>query len=88
MLQQQINIERLSNVDIRTISKENLVDVSGVTFDNNIPRRQRAAQILHIMGNPYCFRVGSLCVKLEFLDSAPPLQDTFSSFLQRKKSGI
>ena len=27
-------------------------------------------------------------VKLEFLDSAPPLQDCFTDFLQRKKSGL
>ena len=88
MLRQQMRIEQLSSVDIQTINKENLVDVSGAAFDNSIPHKQRAAQILRITGNPYCFRVGDLCVKLEFLDSAPPLQDAFSSFLQRKKSGV
>lgn len=85
---QQMSIEQLSSVDIQTVNREDLVDVSGATFDNSIPHKQRAAQILQITGNPYCFRVGELCVKLEFLDSAPPLQDTFSSFLQRKKSGV
>ena len=88
MLQQQMSIEQLSSVDIQTVNREDLIDVSGTTFDNSIPHKQRAAQILQITGNPYCFRVGDLCVKLEFLDSAPPLQDAFSSFLQRKKSGI
>mgnify|MGYP001078058463 CR=1 FL=1 len=85
---QQMSIEQLSSVDIQAVSKEDLVDVSGTTFDNSIPRTQRIAQIFQITGNPYCFRVGDLCVKLEFLDSAPPLQDAFSSFLQRKKSGV
>ena len=88
MLQQQMSIEQLSSVDIQTVNREDLIDVSGTTFDNSIPHKQRAAQILRITGNPDCFRVGDLCVKLEFLDSAPPLQDAFSSFLQRKKSGI
>ena len=88
MLQQQMSIEQLSSVDIQTVNREDLIDVSGTTFDNSIPHKQRAAQILRITGNPSCFRVGDLCVKLEFLDSAPPLQDAFSSFLQRKKSGI
>ena len=85
---QQMSIEQLSSVDIQAVSKEDLVDVSGTTFDNSKPLTQRIAQILQITGNPYCFRVGDLCVKLEFLDSAPPLQDAFSSFLQRKKSGV
>ncbi len=88
MLQQQMSFEQLSSVDIQTVNKEDLVDVSGAVFDNSIPHEQRADQILRIAGNPYCFRVGDLCVKLEFLDSAPPLQDAFSSFLQRKKSGV
>ena len=88
MLQQQVNMERLANVDIQTVRKEELIDVSGAAFDNSVPQKYRAAQVLQITGNPYCFRVGDLCVKLEFLESAPPLQDAFSSFLQRKKSGI
>ena len=85
---QQTSLERFAGVDIQTVNREDLVDVSGAAFDNSIPYRQRAAQILKITGNPYCFRVGELCVKLEFLDNAPPLQDAFSSFLQRKKSGV
>lgn len=87
-MRQQVDMERLSETDIRTVGREALTDVSGAVLDNAIPRRQRAAQILRIVGNPYCFRVGALCVKLEFPDGAPPLQDTFSRFLQRKKSGI
>ena len=88
MLKQQVNMERLANVDIQTVRKEELIDVSGAAFDNSVPQKYRAAQVLQITGNPYCFRVGDLCVKLEFLENAPPLQDVFSSFLQRKKSGV
>ena len=85
---QQMSIEQLSSVDIQAVSKEDLVDVSGLAFDNTVPREQRAVQVLRKVKNPYCFRVGDMGVKLEFLDSAPPLQDAFSSFLQRKKSGV
>ena len=48
MLQQQISMERLASVDIQAISKADLIDVSGTTFDNNIPRKQRAAQVLQM----------------------------------------
>ena len=44
--------------------------------------------MLKEMRNPYCFRVGDLGVKVEFLDNAPPLQDALSDFFQRKKSGL
>ena len=80
-MQKQIHLTELAGVDITTVNKEDLVDVSGLTFDNTVPREQRAAQVL-------CFRVGDMGVKLEFLDSAPPLEDCFTDFLQRKKSGL
>ena len=88
MLQQQMNMNHLAAVDIQKINKEDLIDVSGAAFDNSVPNQHRAAKVLQTTGSPYCFRVGGLCVRLEFLEDAPPLQDVFSSFLQRKKSGL
>ena len=87
-MQNKLNLSELADVDITAVNKEDLVDVSGLTFDTTIPREQRAAQVLRKVKNPYCFRVGDMGVKLEFLDSAPPLQDCFTDFLQRKKSGL
>lgn len=84
----QTNIRTLSSVDIRAVAKEGLIDVSGLTFESNLRNELRPAKILQDTGNPYCFRVGDLAVKLEFPDDAPPLQDVFFTFLQRKKGGL
>lgn len=82
------DLHALSSVDIRTVTKEGLIDVSGLTFESNLRNELRPAKILQNTGNPYCFRIGDLAVKLEFPDDAPPLQDVFFTFLQRKKSGL
>ena len=87
-MQKQIHLSELAGVDITAVNKEDLVDVSGLAFDNTVPREQRAVQVLHTVKNPYCFRVGDMGVKLEFLDNSPPLQDCLNDFLQRKKSGL
>lgn len=87
-MQQQIDLAELASADIQKVSKEELVDVSGLRFDPQVPRELRAAYLLNTIGNPYCFRVGELRVKLEFADNAPPLQDTILAFLRRKKSGL
>lgn len=87
-MQKQIHLTELANVDIMKVNKADLVDVYGLFFDNTIPREQRAAQVLRRIKNPYCFRVGDMGVKLEFPDSALPLEDCFVDFLQRKKSGL
>ncbi len=88
MQKQVIDIHKLAGVQFGTINKEDLVDVSGLTFDTSVPREQRAARIIQAVGNPYCFRVGDMGVKLEFLDTAPPLQDALADLLERKKSGL
>ena len=87
-MQKQIDLTELASVDIQKVSKEELVDASGFCFDPQVPQELRAAYLLNAIGNPYCFRVGDLGVKLEFLDSAPSLQDALSDFFQRKKSGL
>ena len=83
-----LNVAALSSVDIQKIKKEELTDIRSIKLDPSVPQDLRAVYVLKEMGNPYCFRVGELSVKLEFADNAPSLQDTILDFLQRKKSGL
>lgn len=87
-MQKRIPITDLASVNIETVNKEDLVDVSGFTFDTSVPQEQRAARIIQTVKNPYCFRVGDIGVKLEFSDNAPALQDVFTDLLKRKKNGL
>lgn len=83
-----MSISELANIDIEKVSKEDLVDVSCFTFDNTIPHAERVDQIISLVKNPYCFRVGNLGVKLEFPEEAPSLQEILTNFLIRQKSGL
>jgi len=83
---EQISI--MQSVDISTVDKAQLVDVSGMTFDNSLPKKERAARILEQVKNPYCFRLGDTAVKVEFSEDGPPLQDVIANFLIRQKSGL
>lgn len=87
-MQKQINLTELASVDIQKVSKEELVDASNLHFDLQVPQKSRAAYLLNAIGNPYCFRVGELSVKLEFVEHGSSLQDVLLTFLQRKKSGL
>jgi len=87
-MQMCIPLTELANVNVATVQKDDLIDVSGFTFDNTVPQEQRAARILEFVKNPYCFRVGEMGVKLEFSENAPSLQDVFTGFLKRKKSSF
>jgi len=78
----------MQNVDISKIDKSELSDVSELSFDCSLPRKERAARILEQVKNPYCFRYGETAVKVEFSDNAPPLQEVITNFLIRQKSGL
>ena len=87
-MQKRIPITELANIDIETVNKDDLIDVSGFTFDNSVPQEQRAARVVDMVKNPYCFRVGDMGVKLEFSEGAPALEDRLTDFLKRQKSGL
>ena len=56
-----VQIQRLNelrSVDVNSVDKEMLTDVSGLILDVGIPQSQRLKQILTKTKNPYCFRVG------------------------------
>jgi len=84
--QNQLNDMRA--VDIRTVDKAALSDVSGFQFDTTLSQEERAAQIISLTKNPYCFRYEDTAVKVEFAEDGPPLQDVMSGFLVRQKSGL
>ncbi|MCL1919084.1 MAG: hypothetical protein FWG14_12400 [Peptococcaceae bacterium] len=81
-------IRELANINIEMPDKEELVDVSTFSFDMTVPQEERAAYILETLKTPNAFRVGNMGVKLEFANDAPALQDIFTDFLKRKKSGL
>lgn len=70
------------------IDKTELTDVSGLVLDNEVPYKERAEWMEKAVRNPYCYCVGSIGVKVEFMENAPVLQESFTEFLKRKKSGV
>jgi len=81
-------LNQMRSVDIGAVDPESLPDVSGMTFDNALPREDRIALFLQTVTNPYCFCIGGVGVKIEFVESGPSLQDTLTDFLLRQKSGL
>ena len=81
-MQNQIHLSELAGVDITTVNKEDLVDVSGLAFDNTIPREQRAAQVLRKVKNPYCFRVGKVAVSVGYAEGGATFEQRMEHYLQ------
>ena len=81
-------LEQMKSVDIGAVAAESLPDVSGMTFDNALSRKERISRFLQTVKNPYCFCIGGVGVKIEFAESGPSLQDKLTDFLLRQRSGL
>ena len=83
-------LEQMRSVDIGAVAAESLSlpDVSGMTFDNALSRKERISRFLQTVKNPYCFCIGGVGVKIEFAESGPSLQDKLTDFLLRQRSGL
>jgi len=82
------SVTEIAGVNMEAVNRADLADAAGFKLDNAIPLGKRADWLLKAVQNPYCFRVGDIGVKLEFVQDAPALQDVLAGFLSRKKSGL
>lgn len=77
-----INIEELSRMrdtDISCINENTLVDVTKVKIKKDLPIPERVADFISQVKNPYCFKVGSVVVKLNFTEGGTSCQEAFYS---------
>lgn len=59
-------LEKLAGVDIRKIDISQLKDLEEVHIDRNLPKRDRMADYIRQIGNPYCYRSHGIAVKISF----------------------
>ena len=75
-----MSVEDMKNVDVRTVDRDSLVDVTQIKIDDSLPPKERAEEFLRQIKNPYCFRVGKVVVKNVYSDDGVSLQERFEQF--------
>lgn len=56
--------EAMKAVDIRTVDKNQLVDIQSVVIDSSLPIEAQMASFLRQIKNPFCFKVGDVAVRI------------------------
>ena len=79
-----MTLEEMKNVDIRTVSRDDLVDIRDVEIDPGLPKEERIKSFVRQIGNPYCFKVGNVVVKTEIADTDATLDDRLEHYLRNK----
>ena len=75
-----MSIEEMKNVDVRTVDRDRLVDINEIEIDDSLPPKERVAEFLRQIKNPYCFRVGTVVVKNVYSGDGVSLQERFEQF--------
>lgn len=59
-------LEEMSQVDIRTVNPDELVDIADVKINPDLPVKERIADYIRQIGNPYCYKSHGITVKISF----------------------
>lgn len=85
-LLKNIDFEKLKNIDIITVDKEELVDIKDINIDLTLPYELRILNYIEQIKNPYCYKMGDVVVKIEFDESENAL--TFEECINNYIKGL
>lgn len=75
-------LEQLRAVDVRSVDKNDLIDLNQVTIDETKPVPERVAEFMRQIQNPYCFRIGDVVIKVVYKENGPSFQQNMIDMLQ------
>lgn len=79
-----MTVEEMKNIDVRTVSRDDLVDIRDVHVDRSLPKEERIRSFVQQIRNPYCFKCGNVVVKTSFADTDATLEERMEHYLRSK----
>jgi hypothetical protein len=67
------DLEKMKQVDIRTVEKSQLVDIGNIAIDKSSSKEERLLQFIKDVKNPYCFLCEGIIVKSSFCENEESL---------------
>lgn len=76
-----MNVYEMKNVDVRTVDRNQLVDITKISVDNGNDTEKRRRDFIEKVKNPYCFLVGGVVVKVAFTEDGSSFEKQFEDML-------
>ncbi len=70
----------MAETDIKTVSKESLVDIKNVRIDMEKEKQERISEFFRQIKNPYCFVCNGMIVKISFNSNEKTLEEKLESY--------
>ncbi len=77
----------MSQQNIETVNRNELVELSAIQIQQNLPQEEKISDFLRQIKNPYCFLCGDVSVKVCFTDNGPKLGEALEKYFIRIKQG-
>lgn len=71
----------MKSVEHVNVNKEELVDIRDVQIDSSLSTEDKIKSYVEQVKNPYCFKVGSVVVRVSYAGEQATLNDQFSNML-------
>lgn len=78
----QLDIYKTQN--IQDVPVTELKDINSIIVDKSLPPTLRILSYIEQVGNPYCFKVGDVKVKIDYASNGPTLQSCLENILRKK----
>ena len=76
-----MSLDHMKSVDIRTVKPEDVADIQQIKIDEKLSQKERQAEFIRQVKNPYCFRVGKVIVKAVYSGDGVTLNERFEELL-------
>ena len=67
--------------DILSVSAESLVDINDVSVNKDLSKKERIAEFIKQIKNPYCFKCGDFIVKARYTETGLSMEDCLQSIV-------
>ncbi|MGN0179083.1 MAG: DUF6870 family protein [Monoglobaceae bacterium] len=74
-------IKAMQSVNPLTVSADELVDINDVKVSKDLPKKERIAEFIKQIKNPYCFKCGNFIVKARYTDNGLSMEDCLQSIM-------
>ncbi|MBS6196141.1 MAG: hypothetical protein KH828_11240 [Clostridiales bacterium] len=74
-------LEKMKKVDIKTVSRDELVDIAEVSINTQQPIHNRIRSYIEQIKNPYCFKCNDYIVKISFADTEVTLEEKLQELI-------
>lgn len=76
-------LDRMADVDVRTVDISTLTDLRDIEIDTSLPVEKKLTAFAKQTSNVYVNRIGDYVLKVRFQESGASIDDKMSEYLSR-----